>query len=596
MQTIRSKMILTLVVPLAVLLPVAIITLAATNSSHRTSQAAERSADILQSGQRLLLAAVDSETGVRGFVITHDDVFLEPYNTGRANFDAEAATLRKVLTGDPQQAARVEKIVAIELQWRSQVAEPEIAAIRGNTADAAVSRVHSGQGKALKDQVRAADADLVAAERNIFDTRIAANDRAANRARVAAIVGPSLVGLLLLGLVLALARNIAGRLADLSGGAGALAAGDLTRRVGETGHDEIGGLARSFNTMATRLEESTLADTRRREALQAAVERCSAFTAKVAAGDLTVRISPDGDGDLNRLYENLNGMVVDLGTISSAMRGRATEIGQASSGVLAAVSQHASTANQQSAAISEIATTVSEVRMTAEQTASKAAEVSALAQGSARAGDDGLEAVRSIVDGMGEIRATLDTLATNILDLSEQAQQITEIIATVADLADQSNLLALNASIEAAKAGDQGRGFAVVAAEVRNLADQSKDATSAVRTILGEIQRATNAVVLATEAGARSAEQRSGQAEHAGEVIAELTAVVHQAAQAVQVIAVSAHEQSVGMDQIAVAMNEIRDASSSYAEGSDALQRSASDLDMVATALRDLASRYRVEA
>jgi methyl-accepting chemotaxis protein len=596
MQTIRSKMILALVVPLVVLLPVAVVTLAATNSSRHTSLAAERSADILQGGQRLLLAAVDSETGIRGFVITHDDVFLEPYNAGRTNFDAEAARLRTALADDPPQAARVEKMVAVELQWRSQVAEPEIAAVRANSSDAAVSRVHSGQGKVLKDQVRAADADLVTAERAVFDRRIAATDRAANRARVAAIVGPSLVGLLLLGLVLALARNIAGRLADVSNGAGALAAGDLARRVGETGQDEIAHLARSFNAMAVRLEESARAETLRREALQAAVERCSAFTAKVAAGDLTVRISPDGDGDLNRLYENLNGMVSDLGTISSAMRSRATEIGQASSGVLAAVSQHASTANQQSAVIAEIATTVSEVRMTAEQTASKAAEVSTLAQGSARAGDDGLDAVRSIVDGMAEIRATLDTLATNILDLSERAQQITEIIATVTDLADQSNLLALNASIEAAKAGEQGRGFAVVAAEVRNLADQSKDATSAVRTILGEIQRATNAVVLATEAGARSAEQRSGQAEHAGEVIAELTAVVHQAAQAVQVISVSAHEQSVGMDQIAVAMNEIRDASSSYAEGSEALQRSASDLDAVASALRDQASRYRVEA
>src|SRR5207244_3131506 len=264
------------------------------------------------------------------------------------------------------------------------------------------------------------------------------------------------------GLVLALARNIAGRLADVSGGADAIAAGELTRRVGDTGHDEIGRLGRAFNAMAARLEEMIQAATRPREELQAAVERCSAWVAKVADGDLTARISPDGDSEINRLYQYLNGMVADLGAISLAVRSRATEISQASSGVLAAVSQHASTANQQSAAISEIATTMSEVRMTAEQTASKAAEVAALA---------------------------------------------------------------------------------------RNLADQSKEATSAVRTILGEIQRATNAVVLATEAGARSAEERSGQAEHAGEVIAELTGVVHQAAQAVQVIAVSAHEQSVGMDQ-----------------------------------------------
>jgi methyl-accepting chemotaxis protein len=594
MQTIRAKLILAVIVPLVVLVPVSAVTIAATNSSHQTSAAVNRSTDILQAGQRLLLAAVDSETGVRGFVITGDDRFLEPWNNGRASFDAETVTLRRDVAGNAAQLARLEKMVTVEQQWRVQVGEPQIAARRANSPDAATIE-RAGTGKALKDQVRSAGADLVTAERDILDRRVAANDRAVNRARVASLVGPALVGLLLLGLVLALARNISGRLAGVAGAADTLAAGDLTGRVSEAGQDEIARLARAFNAMAARLEETTLAEARRREALQSAVERCSVFSAKVAGGDLTARISPDGDGDLNRLYDNLNGMAADLGTISQAVRSRSNEIGQASSGVLAAVSQHAATANQQSAAIAEIATTVSEVRMTAEQTAAKAVEVAALAHGSAQAGDEGLAEVRSIVDGMGEIRSTLDTLATNILDLSEQAAQINEIIATVTDFADQSNLLALNASIEAAKAGEQGRGFAVVAAEVRNLADQSKEATAAVRTILGEITRATNAVVLATEAGSRSAEERSGQAQHAGEVIGELTSVVHQAAQAVQVIAVSAHEQSVGMDQIATAMNEIRDASTSYAEGSAALQRSATDLDAVATALRDLASRYRVE-
>ncbi|HKN89634.1 MAG TPA: CHASE3 domain-containing protein, partial [Acidimicrobiia bacterium] len=125
MQSIRAKMILALVVPIVVLVPVAAITLSATSSSRRTSQAVERSADTLESAQRLLLAAVDSETGVRGYIITADNAFLEPYNAGKANFDAETATLRKALADEPQQAAQLEKVVSIELQWRSQIAEPE---------------------------------------------------------------------------------------------------------------------------------------------------------------------------------------------------------------------------------------------------------------------------------------------------------------------------------------------------------------------------------------------------------------------------------------------------------------------------------------
>lgn len=594
MQTIRAKMMLALIVPLALLVPVAAVTLSATNSSRNTSESVARSADILRDGQRLLLAAIDSETGVRGFLITGDDRFLEPWNKGRAAFDAEAATLRAAVAGDPQQLSRLERMIGLEQQWRTQVAEQHIAARRAGVIDAATIE-RAGTGKALKDEVRTAGEEFTAAQRAVLDRRIAANDRAVNRARVASVIGPALVAAILLVLVVALARNIAGRLANVGRAATALAAGDLTRRVADSGQDEIADLGRAFNAMAAQLEASIDADTRRREALQTAVQQCSTWVSKVATGDLTARISPNGDSEINRLYENLNGMVAELGHLSSAVRSRAAEISQATSGVLAAVSQHASTANQQSAAIAQIAATVSQVRVTAEQTAGRAAEVATLAQGSARAGDEGMAAVGSIVDGMAQIRSTLDRLAAGILDLSERAAQIDEIIATVNDFADQSNLLALNASIEAAKAGEQGRGFAVVAAEVRNLADQSKEATAAVRTILGEIQRATNAVVLATEVGARSAEERSGQARHAGEVIGELKNTVHQAAQAAQVIAVSAHEQSVGMDQIASAIGEIRDASTSYAQGSAALQRSASGLDEVATALRELTSRYRVE-
>src|SRR4051794_38691783 len=191
MQTIRSKMIAALVLPIAVLVPVAMVTVAAATSSHRTSRAVQGSADILASAQRLLLAAVDSETGVRGYVITSDNAFLDPYNKGTAAFDAEVTALRRALADEPAQVARLEKLVSIEVQWRSQVAEPEIAAIRANSGDVAAAKVHSGQGKVLKDQVRAADADLVAAERAVFERHIAENNRGANRVRRAAVAGPA---------------------------------------------------------------------------------------------------------------------------------------------------------------------------------------------------------------------------------------------------------------------------------------------------------------------------------------------------------------------------------------------------------------------
>src|SRR5207247_3802372 len=140
-----------------------------------------------------------------------------------------------------------------------------------------------------------------------------------------------------------------------------------------------------------------------------------------------------------------------------------------------------------------------------------------------------------------DITEKVQAIAQDILSLSEQTQAIGEITATVNDLADQSNMLALNATIEAAKAGEQGKGFAVVAAEVRNLADQSKQATAQVQGILAEIQRGTNQAVLATEQGTKVVEKGVELAQRSGDAIAQLTETIRETAQAAAAIAASAH-------------------------------------------------------
>ena len=134
----------------------------------------------------------------------------------------------------------------------------------------------------------------------------------------------------------------------------------------------------------------------------------------------------------------------------------------------------------------------------------------------------GRKSVESAIEGMQRIREQMESIAESIVQLSEQSQAIGEIIATVNDLAEQSNLLAVNAAIEAAKAGEQGKGFAVVAQEVKSLAEQSKQATAQVRTILGDIQKATSAAVMATEQGSKAVEAGVKQSGEAGESIRQL--------------------------------------------------------------------------
>ncbi len=216
----------------------------------------------------------------------------------------------------------------------------------------------------------------------------------------------------------------------------------------------------------------------------------------------------------------------------------------------------------------------------------KAKIVAETAQKTAHVAQDGQRAVEESIKGMQESKTRMEALAERIIGLSEQGQAIGEIIATVNELGDQSNLLAVNAAIEAAKAGEAGKGFAVVAAEVKVLAEQSKQATAQVRGILGDIQRATQAAVMATEQGVKAADAGEKVAQGAGESIRLLAQSVHEAAQVAQQILVSAQQQVVGMDQIAMAIQNIQQVSTQNMTATQQVERAAQDLNALSQQLQ----------
>jgi methyl-accepting chemotaxis protein len=196
---------------------------------------------------------------------------------------------------------------------------------------------------------------------------------------------------------------------------------------------------------------------------------------------------------------------------------------------------------------------------------------------------------------MKRINEQMESIAGSVVRLSEQGQTIGEIIATVNDLAEQSNLLAVNAAIEATRAGEYGKGFAVVAQEVKSLAEQSRRATTQVRTILMEVQKATSAAVMSTEQGTKAVAAGVKQAAGAGESIRALSASVGEAAQAATQIAASSQQQLVGMDQIASAIANIRQATTQNMAGNKQLETSARSLQELGGQLKVLVERQRVE-
>src|SRR5439155_3843713 len=409
------------------------------------------------------------------------------------------------------------------------------------------------------------------------------------------LMAVALIGIAISFLVIwVVSTRISARLRLLAGAAGALAKGDLTRRASVSTQDEAGALADAFNAMADQLGQLVEAERTANRMMQAWIAEQEIFVQRAGSGDLTVRLAASDNPQLDALGRNLNRMVESLGEMSGRVREATSSMGAATSEILAAVSQHTASAAEQSSAISETAVTVEEVRASAEQAARRAHEVATQAETSAGVSDEGIHTVERLVGGMTEIRDKVQEIARNILALSSQTQLVGDITATVNDLADQSNMLALNAAIEAAKAGEQGKGFAVVAAEVRNLAEQSKQATAQAQTILSEIQRGTNQAVLATEEGTRVVEGGVDLAQRSGDVIAQLADTIRETAQAAKAIAASAHEQSIGMDQIAQAMGDINQMTTQFVAGAQQSQGAAEGVRELAGRLQELIAAYRV--
>ena len=248
-------------------------------------------------------------------------------------------------------------------------------------------------------------------------------------------------------------------------------------------------------------------------------------------------------------------------SITRQLRETINQLSSSSSEILATTTQVASSAAETAAAVSETTATVEEVKQTAQVASQKAKHVSESAQKVAQVSQSGRKSVEDAIQRMHHIQEQMASVAESIVRLSEQSQAIGEIIATVNDLTEQSNLLAVNAAIEAARAGEQGKGFAVVAQEVKSLAEQSRQATAQVRTILGDVQKATSAAVMATEQGSKAVEAGVRQSTEARESIRLLADSIGEAAQAATQIAASSQQQMGGMDQVALAMENIKQAS-----------------------------------
>ena len=564
---------------LAILVAIGAVSYQSTAKLTETATWVAHTYQVLEKLEGVLSGMKDAETGQRGYILTGEERYLEPYRDAQVSVDQKIKSLRELTKDNVNQQRRLDILEPLIDGKEGKFAElQETIDLRKDKTkgfDAALQIVRTDKGKTVMDEIRKTLEAMADEENSLLIKRSDEAQASAKNANFTIVFG-TLAAFILLALAgLLLTRNIARPLQEISATAERIAAGELGVTIATNQReDEIGILVRTFARMADSLKGM------------------AAVAGKIAAGDLRVVVQPQSDKDVlgsafATMVANLKGLTTDLTEGVSVLSASASEI-------VAATTQLAASAGESAAAVSETTTTVEEVRQTAQVSSQKAKYVADSAEKAAHSSLSGRKSTEDVGTGMNRIRQQMEAIAASMVRLSEQSQTIGQIIATVEDLSVQSNLLAVNAAIEAAKAGEHGKGFAVVAQEVKSLAEQSRQATNQVRTILGEIKKATSAAVMATEEGGKAVEAGSRQTEVAGEAIKALAGSVNEAAQAAVQIAASAQQQLVGVDQVAGAMESIKQASSQNVAGARQLEAAARTLNDLGQRLRQLVGRFQV--
>lgn len=316
---------------------------------------------------------------------------------------------------------------------------------------------------------------------------------------------------------------------------------------------------------------------------------------QLSIGDLTVSI-PEfrGTDELARLQSAFGSMAEGLRTVLGNVSSSVRELSTSATEISATAQQAASTSSQQASTAAEVSTSVEEIQQTSKSATEQASEVVTVAEDALDKGQQGQEAIATAVEVMHIIGERVGGLAGKILELNEKNAEIGKIVETVNDLAEQSNLLAVNASIEAAKAGEHGRGFAVVASEVRSLASQSKLATQQIGGLLSEIRSASEATVMATEEARKRTDDGQRSIESVRLVVEELANVLEVSADRARQIAGATSQQAAGITQIAEAMESVAEGSSDSARGAKQLEESALHLSSLAEQLRQTTGAFTI--
>ena len=490
----------------------------------------------------ITLDLVNMETGQRGYLLTGLDESLEPFKGGKSDLTSHIETLRSVLAGSAVTRTDLQLLEAEVNKWIDQAAQPEIDARRDmnrypKTIEDIALMMSKGQGKKLMDATRAKIDEIVAAEEKLIivrdDEQLSASSFAIGFTIISnliAIVAGVIIAVFTVRGVMTPISATNSILKELSQGEG-----DLTKRVPVTSQDEIGELSEYFNAFVSKLQ----------------------------------------------------GIVKDVIESAAQLAVASQQMNQLSQSTTNGLHQQNQETMQVASAMTEMASTVEEVARNSQSTSDAAKYADQQAQ-------SGNSIVAATVTKINELAADVESSASILSKLKDDSGNISAVLDVIKNIADQTNLLALNAAIEAARAGEQGRGFAVVADEVRTLAQRTQDSTSEIEGLISTLQNGADSAVAAMQKNRTKTIETVEQAAQAGEFLKAITEGVSKILDMSNQIAVASEEQSAVAQEINNNIHNIQSVSEETAGNSKQTSTASAEVADLGNRLHRLVEQFKV--
>jgi methyl-accepting chemotaxis protein WspA len=376
---------------------------------------------------------------------------------------------------------------------------------------------------------------------------------------------------------------------------------DITTRCRIRSNDEIGDIARAFNIMGAKIHEASVRDEEQIQELKQAadindkIDVLLGVVSSAAEGDLTGKVNFSGNQPIDQLAGSIGLMVENLRHLVKEVQKSGIQVTSSATEIASAAKQQEATTTEQAASTHEIMATVTEISATSKELANTMEGVSSVAETTARSAEIGQDALTQMEGAMIQMREATSSITTKLAVLSDKASNINTVVTTINKVADQTNLLSLNAAIEAEKAGEYGKGFSVVATEIRRLADQTAVATWDIEQMVKEMQSSVSAGVMGMD---KFSEEVSRGAEEVGQVSDQLGLIIDQVQTLTpqfDSVSQGMQSQSQGAEQISESMIQLNETAQQTAESLKQSNTSIEQLNEAAHWLQECVSRFKVD-